>query len=134
MFVITYILVMESEATTSSIRPEDGYSEYATHQHKRKKMFKVWRELEKGKNSQDEKITTCKYCKLVMTANPDIGTSPLKHHVDRYPQRPSRVKIVELGSDDGEDFVFNMNELRKEIVIYTVEGAHSFTTIEEKGF
>ena len=38
MFVVTYILEMESEAATSSIRLEDGYSEYATHQRKRKEV------------------------------------------------------------------------------------------------
>jgi len=27
-----------------------------------------------------------------------------------------------------------MNELQKEIVLYIVEGAHSFATVEEKGF
>jgi len=30
MFVVTYILGMESEAVTSLIRHEDGYSEYAS--------------------------------------------------------------------------------------------------------
>ena len=32
-----------------------------------------------------------------------------------------------------EDFVFNMNELRKKIVLYIVEGAHSFAIVKEKG-
>ena len=52
-----------------------------------------------------------------MIANPNSGTSHLKRHLDRCPQRPSGVEIGELGSDVGEDFVFNMNELRKEIVL-----------------
>jgi len=30
--------------------------------------------------------------------------------------------------------VFNMNELRKEIVLHIIEGARSFATVEEKGF
>ena len=55
MFVVTYILGMKSEAATSSIRLEDGYSEYATHQLKSKKRPKPWRELEQGKNAQGEK-------------------------------------------------------------------------------
>ena len=58
MFIVTYILGMESEAATSSIRLEDAYSEYATHQRKRKKRSKVWKELEQGKNAQGEKTAT----------------------------------------------------------------------------
>ena len=73
MFVVTYILGMESEVATSSIWLEDGYSEYATHQRKRKKRSKVWKELEQGKNAQGEKTATCKHCKVVMTANPNSG-------------------------------------------------------------
>ena len=38
-----------------------------------------------------------------------------------------------LGSDDDGDFVFNMNELRKEIVFYVV-GVHLFATTKEKYF
>jgi len=125
---------MESEAVTSSVQLEDGYSEYAIQQRKRKKRSKVWRELEEGKNAQREKTATCKHCKVVMTANPNSGTSQLKRHLDKCPHRPSGVEIGELGTDDCEDFVFNMNELRKEIVLYIIEGAHSFATIEEKGF
>lgn len=30
--------------------------------------------------------------------------------------------------------MFNMNEFRKEIVLYIIEGAHSFVTVEEKSF
>jgi len=112
---------MESEATTSSIQLEDGYSEYATHQHKRKKRSKVLGELEQGENAQGEKTATCKHCKVVMIANPNSGTSHLKGHLDRCPQRPSGIEIGELGSDVSEDLVFNMNELRKEIVLYIVE-------------
>jgi len=32
------------------------------------------------------------------------------------------------------EFVFNMNEFRKEIALYIVEGAHSFAIVEEQGF
>ena len=46
---------MESEAATSSVQPEDGYSEYAIQQRKRKKRSKVWRELEEGKNAKVRK-------------------------------------------------------------------------------
>ena len=41
---------------------------------------------------------------------------------------------MEVGSDDVDKFVFIMNKLRKEIVLYNVEEAHSFVTIDEKGF
>uniref|UniRef100_A0A7C8YD19 BED-type domain-containing protein n=1 Tax=Opuntia streptacantha TaxID=393608 RepID=A0A7C8YD19_OPUST len=80
----------------------------------KERRSKVWRDLEQGKNAQGEKTATCKHCKVVMTANPNSGTSHLKRHLDRCPQRLSGVEIGELGIDVGEDFVFNMNELRKD--------------------
>ena len=92
------------------------------------------RELKEGKNAQGEKIETCKHYKVFMTANPNSCTSHLKRHVDKCPHRPSLVVIGELGTDDCEDFVFNMNELRKEIVLYIIKGAYSFADVEEKGF
>ena len=102
---------MESEAATSSVQPEDGYSEYAIQQRKRKKRFKVWSELKEGKNAQGEKIATCKHCKVVMIANPNGGTSRSKRDLDKCPQQPSGFEVGELGTDDCEDFVFNMNKL-----------------------
>ena len=96
---------------------EDKYSEYATQQWKRKKSSKGWREFEEGKNAQGEKIATCKPCKVVMIANPNGGTSRSKRDLDKCPQQPSGFEVGELGTDDCEDFVFNMNELRKEIML-----------------
>jgi len=69
-----------------------------------------------------------------MTSNFNSGRSHLKRHLDKCPQRPNGVEIGELGIDDGEDFVFNTNEFRKEIMLYIVEEAHEFATVEEKGF
>ena len=112
---------------------EDKYSKYATHQRKRKNRSTVWRELEQGKNAQDEKVATCKNSKAVITSNPNSGTSHLTHHLHKCPQRPTGVEVAELAGDDGEDFVLNMNELRKEIMLYIVEGAHSLTIVK-KGF
>jgi len=68
-----------------------------------------------------------------MIVNPNNGTSNSKRNLDRCPQRPSGVEIGKLGSDDNKNFVFNINELWKEIMLYIVEGAHSFATIEGKG-
>ena len=67
-----------------------------------------------------------------MVANPGSGTSHLKRHLDIYPAWPSGYQCGDEDSDDGRGFVFNTNELCKEIVLYIVEGAHSFATVDEQ--
>jgi len=111
---------MESQATSSRQVVEDGYSEYGATQASQRKMrkkSKVWKELLQGMNAQGEKIATCKHCKVTLVAKPGSGTSHFKRHLDRCLARPSGYQCGDGDSDDGREFVFNMNKLRKEIVL-----------------
>uniref|UniRef100_A0A803N0A9 BED-type domain-containing protein n=1 Tax=Chenopodium quinoa TaxID=63459 RepID=A0A803N0A9_CHEQI len=98
----------------------------------RKKRSKVWRELIEGKNVQGERIATCVHCNSILSAHRDSGTSHLKRHLERCANRPLGLTFEE--DSDEENFVFDMNELRKEILNFIVEGGHSFTIVEEQGF
>ncbi|KMS98808.1 hypothetical protein BVRB_3g068830 [Beta vulgaris subsp. vulgaris] len=125
---------MDSEPLS---RPtEDGYSEYSGPAPKRKKTSKVWLELVEGMNEKGERIATCIHCKLGLAAGPNSGTSHLKRHLlESCSLRPLGLALGEGGTSREEgEFVFDMNELRKEILLYIVEGAHPFSTVEEKGF
>uniref|UniRef100_A0A803KYL0 Transposase n=1 Tax=Chenopodium quinoa TaxID=63459 RepID=A0A803KYL0_CHEQI len=55
-----------------------------------------------------------------------------KRHLERCANRPLGLTFEE--DSDEENFVFDMNELRKEILNFIVEGGHSFTMVEEQGF
>uniref|UniRef100_A0A803LA33 HAT C-terminal dimerisation domain-containing protein n=1 Tax=Chenopodium quinoa TaxID=63459 RepID=A0A803LA33_CHEQI len=55
-----------------------------------------------------------------------------KCHLERCANRPLGLTFEE--DSDEENFVFDMNELRKEILNFIVEGGHSFTMVEEQGF
>ncbi|KAL2922908.1 Zinc finger BED domain-containing protein RICESLEEPER 2 [Bienertia sinuspersici] len=126
---------MDSEP--SSRMSEDGYSEYSRPKSKRKKTSKVWHELVEGRNEKGETIATCIHCKLALVAGPNRGTSHLKRHlIESCPLRPVGLPLGEGGtsSREEEEFVFNMTDLRKEILLYIVEGAHPFSTVEEKAF
>uniref|UniRef100_A0A803L2T0 BED-type domain-containing protein n=1 Tax=Chenopodium quinoa TaxID=63459 RepID=A0A803L2T0_CHEQI len=123
---------MDDDTTTTSTTRNDGYNEYITPQRKRKKRSKVWRELIEGKNVQGEKIATCVHCNSILSAHRDSSTSHLKRHLERCANRPLGLTFEE--DSDEENFVFDMNELRKEILNFIVEGGHSFTMVEEQGF
>ena len=90
--------------------------------------------LQHRENLNKGRMHKVRNCKVVITANPNNVTSHLKHHLDGCSQRPTGVGIGEMRSDDGDDFVFNMNKLRNEIMLYIIEGAHLLATIEGKGF
>ncbi|KAL2921540.1 Zinc finger BED domain-containing protein RICESLEEPER 4 [Bienertia sinuspersici] len=118
---------MDSEP--SSRMSEDGYSEYSRPKSKRKKTSKVWHELVEGRNEKGETIATCIHCKIALVADPNRGTSHLKRHlIESCPLRPVGLPLGEGGTSnrEEEEFVFNMNDLRKEILLYIVEGAHPF--------
>ncbi|XP_048493043.1 zinc finger BED domain-containing protein RICESLEEPER 2-like [Beta vulgaris subsp. vulgaris] len=112
---------------------DDGYTEYGVPQRrKRKKRSKVWKELIEGKNAQGERIATCNHCNLELSAQRDYGTSHLKRHLERC-----LLRSLELRNEDDSDednYVFNMGELRADIINFIVEGAHSFSIVEENGF
>ena len=64
------------------------------------------------------------------------GTSHLKHHLlDSFPKRPHG-PLGEMGFDneDADEFFFDMNDWKKEILLFVVEGGHPFTTVEENEF
>ncbi|KNA20152.1 hypothetical protein SOVF_055050 [Spinacia oleracea] len=110
---------------------DDGFTEYVIPERKRKKRSKVWKELVEGKNNQGERIAKCMHCGSLLSANRDYGTSHLKRHLDRCVERPNELRNDD---DSDEEYVFDMNELRKDILSFIVDGAHSFTIVEEKGF
>ncbi|KMT19294.1 hypothetical protein BVRB_1g013000 [Beta vulgaris subsp. vulgaris] len=127
---------MESDATTSSMPVEDGYNEYVAPKRKRKKKSLVWRELLEGKNEKGEVIATCTHCGIDLVSGSTSGTSHLKRHLlERCPKRPNGVPLGEASNDDeGREFIFDMKELRKEILLYVVEGSRPFSTVEDKAF
>ncbi|KAL2933796.1 Zinc finger BED domain-containing protein RICESLEEPER 4 [Bienertia sinuspersici] len=101
------------------------------------KTSKVWYELVAGKNEKCETIATCIHCKLALVASPNRGTSHLKRHlIESCPQRHVGLPLGDGGtsSREEEEFVFNTNDLGKEILLYIIEGAHPFSTVEEKTF
>ncbi|XP_021718805.1 uncharacterized protein LOC110686492 [Chenopodium quinoa] len=122
----------DDTTTTTSTARDDGYNEYITLQRKRKKRSKVWRELIEGKNVQGERIAKCVHCNSILSAHRDSGTSHLKRHLERCANRPLGLTFEE--DSDEENFVFDMNELRKVILNFIVKGDHSFTMVEEQGF
>ena len=72
----------------------------------------------------------------MLVAGTKKGTSHLKRHLlDSCPKRPHG-PLGEMGFDneDADEFVFDMNDLKKEILLFVVEGGHPFTTVEENGF
>lgn len=67
-----------------------------------------------------------------MSAQRDYGTSHLKRHLERCLLRPLEFRNED--DSDGDNYVFNMAELRADIINFIVEGAHSFSIVEENGF
>uniref|UniRef100_A0A803LP37 BED-type domain-containing protein n=1 Tax=Chenopodium quinoa TaxID=63459 RepID=A0A803LP37_CHEQI len=113
---------MESEATTTSMPVADEVDESNTaRKRKRSRKSKFWREMTEGKNSKGERIAICKYCKMELIAHNNSGTSHLiRHLLDVCKKRTSGLPLGEAIEDD-EEFVFDMSELRKEILLYVVE-------------
>ncbi|XP_021753660.1 zinc finger BED domain-containing protein RICESLEEPER 4-like [Chenopodium quinoa] len=122
----------DDNTTTTSTERDDGYNEYITPQRKRKKRSKIWRELIEGKNVQGERTVTCVHCNSILSIHRDSGTSHLKRHLESCANRPLGLTFEE--DSDEENIFFDMNELRKEILNFNVEGGHSFTMVEEQGF
>ncbi|KAL2933732.1 Zinc finger BED domain-containing protein RICESLEEPER 1 [Bienertia sinuspersici] len=84
--------------------------EYITARRKRKKRFKVWKELEEEINAHGESIAKCKHCSVELSAHRDRGTSHLKRHIDSCVKR--HLGLMHEDDSDGDNFVFDMNELR----------------------
>ncbi|XP_021722035.1 zinc finger BED domain-containing protein RICESLEEPER 4-like [Chenopodium quinoa] len=126
---------MESEATTMSMPVDDEVDESnAARKRKRSRKSKVWQEMTEGTNAKGERIAICKHCKVELIAHNNSGTSRLiRHLLDVCKKRTKGLPLGEAVEDE-EKFVFDMSELIKEILLYVVEGSHSFSTIEEKGF
>uniref|UniRef100_A0A803M605 Uncharacterized protein n=1 Tax=Chenopodium quinoa TaxID=63459 RepID=A0A803M605_CHEQI len=79
-----------------------------------------------------EKLFVLENLELYRCNRLESGTSHLKRHLERCANRPLGLTFEE--DSDEENFVFDMNELRKEIFNFIVEGGHSFTMVEEQGF
>ncbi|KAL2931834.1 Zinc finger BED domain-containing protein DAYSLEEPER [Bienertia sinuspersici] len=89
--------------------------EYITPRRKRKKRSKMWKELEEGINVQGERIAKCKHCSVVLSVHRDRGTSHLQRRLDRCVERP--LGPMHEDDSDGDNFVFDMNELRKKLLV-----------------
>lgn len=102
---------------------DDRFTKYVILQGKRKKRSKVRKDLLKEEMLKLRELQIiCIVVYNCLHIVRDSETSHLKCHLDICVQRPNKLRNED---DSNEAFVFDMNELRRYILKFIFEGAHS---------
>ena len=124
-----------------SMDVQDGYNdEYDSSKH-RKLNSKAWDDMERIIENNEVKAK-CKYCKKLLGASSNKGTSHLLHHIKRCPKKRNKNirqhMLKAHTSADGSILVkvhkFDDEESRKSLITFLVAGKHLFTIVEEPAF
>lgn len=145
---VTNIQLVAAQGTKSTIDQivepiavDDGFNEYQSASKRPKKTSNVWQHFNQLTTKEKNQVkVACKFCKCIFSAASKNGTSHLRRHLEKCPKRANKdieqflVSDFAKGESNVMNYKFDNDELRRCIALFVVEGSHSFSIVEERGF